>query len=319
MKNLTVIVLFLFLHCSLFSQEVSFSQPFASKIILNPAFSGSGNSAEAVLVYRNHFPGVANAYETYAFTINTPIDFMNGGLGLSIVNDRFGNGAFAVKQVNFVYVYNFRINTNFIVRTAAAISYQQMSYDFNKMIFADALLNENGITLEQNNFQAEGNFGFSFASLLNYKKIYFGAVTKNLQNFFENKNSQNSTFHQNPEFTFHIGSIINQKNRARSGNKFSPNIIFKFTELANTINYGFYFNTVQYGFGLWYRHDLNLTPEALVFAANFSFADFYMGYSFDFPISSTKKQTFGAHELTFGIKFAYNKTKRRAAVECPEM
>ncbi len=51
-------------------------------------------------------------------------------------------------------------------------------------------------------------------------------------------------------------------------------------------------------FGLWYRNNISLRTDALIFLTGFSFEKFYAGYSFDFTLSKMSNYSYGSQEIS---------------------
>ena len=87
-------VFFLFVFMMSYSQDPSFSQFFANRLYLNPAWAGVGDKDRRLFLnYRNQWPGIDNAYVTFGVTYDQFMSQMHGGFGIRVMNDVQGNGA----------------------------------------------------------------------------------------------------------------------------------------------------------------------------------------------------------------------------------
>ena len=66
MKKLLVL-LCLSLSVNSFAQDPEFTQFYANKLYLNPAFAGSHNCPRIVMNYRNQWPAITGNFVTTAF------------------------------------------------------------------------------------------------------------------------------------------------------------------------------------------------------------------------------------------------------------
>ena len=71
-------------------QDAQYTQYMYNTININPAYAGSRGVMSFFGLHRTQWVGLDGAPVTNAFSMNTPIEFTNLGLGLSFVNDRIG-------------------------------------------------------------------------------------------------------------------------------------------------------------------------------------------------------------------------------------
>jgi type IX secretion system PorP/SprF family membrane protein len=71
-------------------QDAQFTQYMYNTININPAYAGSRGALSIFGLYRTQWIGLDGAPETSSFSVNTPINNSNLGLGLSLVNDKIG-------------------------------------------------------------------------------------------------------------------------------------------------------------------------------------------------------------------------------------
>lgn len=71
-------------------QDAQYTQYMYNAININPAYAGSRGALSVFGLYRTQWVGLDGAPETSSFSINTPINNSNLGIGLSLVNDKIG-------------------------------------------------------------------------------------------------------------------------------------------------------------------------------------------------------------------------------------
>ncbi|MCC9019504.1 MULTISPECIES: PorP/SprF family type IX secretion system membrane protein [Flavobacterium] len=71
-------------------QDAQFTQYMYNTININPAYAGSRGALSIFGLYRTQWVGLDGAPETSTFSVNTPINNSNLGLGVSLVNDKIG-------------------------------------------------------------------------------------------------------------------------------------------------------------------------------------------------------------------------------------
>src|SRR4051812_4827177 len=92
--------LFCFQTLLVFGQDMHFTQFYASPLYLNPAFTGANVCSRATLVYRNQWPGIKTAYQSYLFSLDHYMDKQHTGIGLQCASDVAGTGGLRTTNIN---------------------------------------------------------------------------------------------------------------------------------------------------------------------------------------------------------------------------
>ncbi|WP_026730106.1 PorP/SprF family type IX secretion system membrane protein [Flavobacterium denitrificans] len=71
-------------------QDAQYTQYMYNTININPAYAGSRGALSIFGLYRTQWIGMDGAPETSSFSVNTPINNSNLGIGGSLVNDKIG-------------------------------------------------------------------------------------------------------------------------------------------------------------------------------------------------------------------------------------
>lgn len=77
-------------------QEAQFSHNMFNSMAFNPGYAGLNNAISAIAIARQQWVGFQDAEnnslnpETYSFTVDAPVSFLKGGLGLGFVQDQLG-------------------------------------------------------------------------------------------------------------------------------------------------------------------------------------------------------------------------------------
>ncbi|WP_264530505.1 type IX secretion system membrane protein PorP/SprF [Flavobacterium sp. N502540] len=71
-------------------QDAQFTQYMYNTININPAYAGSRGALSIFGLYRTQWVGLDGAPKTSTFSVNTPINNSNLGVGVSLVNDKIG-------------------------------------------------------------------------------------------------------------------------------------------------------------------------------------------------------------------------------------
>jgi type IX secretion system PorP/SprF family membrane protein len=89
MRKLVLVFMF-FSVAGYAQQDAQFTQYMYNTININPAYAGSRGALSIFGLYRTQWIGLDGAPETSSFSVNTPLNNSNLGLGLSLVNDKIG-------------------------------------------------------------------------------------------------------------------------------------------------------------------------------------------------------------------------------------
>ena len=109
-----IVILVIFATSSLLkAQDPGFSQFYANHLYLNPAFAGAEKCPRIGLNYRNQWPKLGSTYITYNASYDQHVDFLEGGIGILLMQDVQGDGAITTTGVNLMYSYTIPINRNF--------------------------------------------------------------------------------------------------------------------------------------------------------------------------------------------------------------
>ena len=307
---------------NLFSQDVEFSQYFANPLYLNPAFAGTASSARVALNYRTLLPTSFGDYVTYNASYDQYIEKLHGGIGIQLLNDRQGQGAINIYNFNLIYSYQFNLSHNFSINAGVKAGYSQNTINPSEMQFPDMFDPVNGIvypTNESLNKISSGFFDFSTGVIGWYKKYYVGLTVSHLAQPNEAPGNSISLLYR--KYTVFLGSKIPFYNSIGKNNlTISPNILYQQQSDFKKLNLGLYLNYNYVTFGFWIRQDLPVKINAAIFMFGYEDSGYSISYSYDLPVNKMgiKSIIYGAHEVTFIVKFEYkNERKKHKAIKCP--
>lgn len=316
-------ILFAFLFMISFNvvaQDPAFSQFYANRLYLNPAFAGTERCPRVGLSYRNQWPALDQGFVTYSASYDQHVDALAGGLGLMIMSDEAGAGTITAQNINLMYAYQLNITRFFSMTFGAQVSYFEKKVDFSKLTFGDMIDPRQGFIFTTDevplNDPARG-VDFS-AGVLGFSEKYFGGFA------FHHLTEPNEALTESGEsklprkFTLHGGAIL--PIRGLGGvdkGSISPNFIYQNQAGFNLFNYGFYATRGIVIGGLWFRHSLT-NADAIIAMAGVHMERFRFGYSYDVTVSQFTNQSGGAHEISFIMNFncRVKKTSYRT-VNCP--
>jgi type IX secretion system PorP/SprF family membrane protein len=332
-KHLHIIFICLCFFSRLTAQEPQFTQFYASPLYLNPAFTGLTYEHRFALNYRNQWPGIKSAYQTYMASYDYNLSGLNSGIGGYILQDRAGTSNLVTTQGALNFAYRFKINKFSEVRTGISIAMTQKRLDFSTLIFNDQLVS--GITTpvsqEGRNLEPINYMDLGGGALFNSTNYWLGVSAKHL-------NEPNSSMTGNMDalpiyLSVHGGYryIISARgsNRSQLEEFISASVHFRKEQKFDQFDIGAYYFKSFMNVGIWYRglpfkHYERGYPnrESLALLLGFEVPDknFRVGYSYDLTISKLGiNNTQGAHEISLVYEIAKKKKKnKRVLVSCPK-
>jgi type IX secretion system PorP/SprF family membrane protein len=332
MKKLMVI--FLFCSAAARAQDPEFSQYYAAPLYLNPAFSGTSVDHRFIANYRNQWPNISQAFQTYAFSYDYNLDQYNSGLGFLIMADRAGSASLKSTQFNFQYAYKVKLSDKFVLSSGLNFGLGSRTIDFNKLVFYQQLdFSQSGDNLppppSNLDVQGETYFDFGAGMLLYSRKVWLGFSTSHLNN--PNRSLLNDESRIPIKTSVHGGVRIPLYHgvfkRERTAS-IAPSFVYKAQGDFDQLDLGTYFFYEPVVIGLWYRgipieqnSKDNISQDAVVVVLGFQLQNIELSYSYDVTVSELGPISGGTHEvaLKFKIELAtqVKKRKRERFIPCP--
>jgi len=307
------------LFCSVcFGQDPTFSQYYANRLYLNPAFAGTAKCPRLTLNYRNQWPGIDNSFITYAASYDKHVDALNGGIGVQLMNDQAGEGVLNTTSAAFMYSYQFRVNRHFSIRAGFQATIFQKSINVDNLRFGDMIDPRRGFIYETQEQIRRDNViypDFSFGLLGFSRTTYFGVAIHHLTSPDEGLLVGDGVAELDRRITVHFGAKLPVGIR-HADMSWSPNVIFQRQAQAQEVNIGAYLSKGPVVAGLWHRNARN--RDAIITMIGIEEKEFKIGYSYDYTISELNGKTNGAHEISLSYIFPCRpKTVRFETISCP--
>ncbi|MFQ3575537.1 MAG: type IX secretion system membrane protein PorP/SprF [Cytophagales bacterium] len=314
---------------SLKSQDAQFSQFYVSSLYLNPALAGQEGEQTFSSNYRMQWRSVANPFVTNQLSFIHPLKtkemFHNhkGGVGVSLFNDRAGEGSLKTNGFHMSGAYNlelakssyhflsFGLQMGLIQKTIDFANLQWGS-QYNPYIGFDANQVPDETNVVNGRLYADINAGLMW--YYNGTRDYEEAKFSGYAGF--------SGYHLNqPNESFIRGntSRLPMLLRAHAGFEYeigerfyvSPNALYAMQSQSSQLNLGLYFTVkmnnskeglyrnARFTFGGWHR-----LKDSYVFSTGFGSDIFQFGFSYDLNTSSLRYATGGrgAYELSLVLR-----------------
>jgi type IX secretion system PorP/SprF family membrane protein len=106
MKKVLTAVATLLTTFSLAQQDPQFSQNMFNRLYPNPGYAGTNDAICGSLLYRDQWDKFGGGPKTAVFSIDAPVEFLHGGLGLSVLSDKPLNQ----KNLDIKLAYSYHLN-----------------------------------------------------------------------------------------------------------------------------------------------------------------------------------------------------------------
>jgi type IX secretion system PorP/SprF family membrane protein len=264
-------------------QDAQYTQYMYNTINVNPAYAGSRGVLSVFGLHRTQWVGLDGAPTTNAFSINTPIENSNLGVGLSFVNDRIG----PTNENTISADLSYTINTSETYKLSFGVkgTANLFNLDVTKLNPQDA--NDPLLQKLDNNFSPNVGAGI----YLHSDKLYLGA---SVPNFFETKRySDNDVAVYKERLNFYfIGGYVFDLTPSL---KFKPAVLTKLVEgapLQLDVSGNFLINE-RFVLGAAWRWD-----AAVSAMAGFQITDWlFAGYGYDLETTKLANYNSGSHEV----------------------
>lgn len=289
MKNRFLIILLGFFAISSYAQQdAQFTQYMYNTININPAYAGSRGVLSVFGLHRTQWVGLDGAPTTNTFSINTPVNNSNFGLGLSVINDRIGPSD--ENTISADVSYSIKTSENFKLSFGVKGTANLLNIDFTKVSKYNPYDNLAQFNVD-NKFSPNVGAGIYYHS----NKTYVGFSVPNfLETEHYNKSStspSNTVATERMHYHFIAGHVFDINETI----KFKPAILTKLvqgTPLQVDASANFLFNE-KFVLGAAYRWD-----AAASLMAGFQVSkSWFIGYGYDMETTKLANYNSGSHEI----------------------
>jgi len=264
-------------------QDAQYTQYMYNTINVNPAYAGSRGVMSIFGLHRTQWVGLDGAPVTNAFSVNSPIENTNLGVGLSFVNDRIGPTV--ENTISTDLSYTIPVSETYKLSFGIKATANLFSFDRDKLNIqnqADPLLQS-----LSNNFSPNVGAGVYFHS----DKSYLGL---SVPNFFQTKryNDNDYAVYKERMNAYLIGGYVFDLS---PNLKFKPAFLGKMVQgapLQLDVSGNFLIND-KFVLGAAWRW--NAAASAM---AGFQITDgLYIGYGYDLETTKLANYNSGSHEI----------------------
>ena len=349
-KSLPILLLAAMGCTALYAQDPVFSQFYANRVYLNPAFTGVEKGITYTALARSNYTAVQGGYNTIYASADVQEPFIRSGLGISVWRDVVEASNFTTSNAALNYSYRLPLTGDLaLFQQDLLIGFRggiaQRSVDWNKLTFLDqydavhgnvrptsavpitnrvAFFDADAGVVWRSSYRLRGNrdlrstAGFSVAHLTQQDESLLGLPTRRPIRL---------TLHAGTELPVVWSELGNHEI------SWSPNFKIEYQPDLLLVTYGV-FAYYEGGFmGFFYQNQNplfdNRNTNALIFNAGWRWdlennRSLLIGYSYDANVSGLSTATGGSHEVSVRCNFANfqlfkrRKAGERQALPCPK-
>jgi type IX secretion system PorP/SprF family membrane protein len=294
----TKILIFAFIltcYTDFAQQDAQYTQYMFNTINVNPAYAGSRGVMSFFLLHRTQWVGLDGAPVTNTFSLNTPINNSNIGLGLSFVNDKIGPTNDNTISVDVSY--SLKASEDYKVSFGIKASGNIFNLDVNRLNPTDA----NDPNLQNYNSKFSPNFGAGV--YLHSNKLYLGLSVPNFLQASKYNDNDVAVFQERMNLYVIGGYVFDLSPDI----KFKPAFLTKMVtgsplQVDASANFLFFDKLMLGGAYRW--------DAALSALAGFQVTDgLFIGYSYDMETTRLRNYNSGSHEVFLRFELFYRVNK----------
>jgi type IX secretion system PorP/SprF family membrane protein len=291
------------------AQDVYFSQPYATRLHLNPAFTGLLDDASITLGYRTQHPTLIGTLQSSQLAADLRLRDQRSAIGLLVNADRGGSLNLTRLEAGFTYAYHARISHDLYVSGGAHAAYGSQRISYGNLLFGDQIDDDGQIT------------GGTSAEPLVYDPVRY--FTLGVGGLFYTPNTWGglSLSHVNqPKVGVTDDSQLPFRLAVHGGYKhyflkttvkreyheisLAPAATYTYQGGSQRLEVGAYGTATPIVVGAFWRGAIpgpNQAQQSLVALVGLAWNGFRLGYSYDVGISRFGRETGGAHEITLSL------------------
>jgi type IX secretion system PorP/SprF family membrane protein len=291
-------VLFLFFACRLAAQQIpQFSQYMFNPLVLNPAYAGSREVINTVLLYRNQWVNMDGAPTTLTASINSPLKNKKIGIGLHVVSDKIGPS----NNTQYVgsFAYRIRIGNGKLAFGLRAGIYD-FRYDWDKVDYKDKA---DVFNTQQQTRSIKPGFDFG---MYYYNTSFYAGLSLTQLSLKSNSATTSISQFQN-QLAPHLIGTLGKAFELNKSVTLRPSAVVRYTEnapLSADANFA-----VLLDEKIWVGMGVRSNQE-LIFNVEYAISKLMrIGYSYDVASQKLRTASKGSHEIFLGFDIDFFKSR----------
>lgn len=298
--------LLLFWSLATMAQDAYFTQQYANRLYLNPAFAGLNHQWSVAAAHRGQWPALNGSFIINQLTADYRFTGKKSAIGLLLQQDRAGIGGLQKLQAGVQYAYHTRLTDQWAFSAGLQGAIASLRVNYDNLVFGDQL-SDNGMvavtSAEANNFEPTTYISFTTGGLVYSDQAWFGLTVAHL-------NKPAYGFAQKTELPLRFTAIAGYKFYARtseSQGKFfefsvTPAITYTHQKNLSRTDLGVHTIYTPVSLGLIYK-GVPVTggadqDQALALLAGLQIEQLKIGFSHDVGLKGISRQAGGANEVS---------------------
>ncbi|HLF62439.1 MAG TPA: type IX secretion system membrane protein PorP/SprF [Saprospiraceae bacterium] len=291
-------------------QDPVFSQFYSAPLQLNPGLAGVAYKPNFAINYRNQWPSLNNAYQTYALSYDQYFEDYNSGIGIYLQADNAGDGILKTNKAAAIYSYRLRIDREWQIRWGIELGIVQSRLNWQKLVFSDQLdpefgpVSPGGTPVPTDEVYPDDlsltYLDMGTGGVIYSRKLYAGLSIRHLNTPRQSylSGSENLTSGLPLRWNVHIGAELplTSGNKGRWKTFISPGMMYVRQGPFQQLILGTFVGMGDIYGGFWYRH-AGSDPDAVIGAVGLRKGSLRITYSYDVTISALSYKSGGSHEL----------------------
>lgn len=312
------ILIFWFIIFSLFSiysQEIRFSQFYASPLYLCPSTAGAFDGTRIAANYRNQWPGIPNTYLDYAFSIDHYFEQVRSGVGFLVTRETRGDLGYNTTNLALDYSYDIKFFNQVHFRPGI-----QFAYTINGISLSKLILQSPTTAPEYTN---NSEVDAAASAIVYYQSYWMGTKVDHLAFPTQVVNSKDPVplainFFGGAKFAMNGKKYEDHGDNIMLAYNFSSESNFK------QLDIGFLMQKKNVEFGIFYRGipaaDKSIGSDAAILCLGYIYNNINFSFSHDFTISGLSQSSHGADEVSLIILIDkdMHPKKKHPAIKCPK-
>ncbi|HMQ00507.1 MAG TPA: type IX secretion system membrane protein PorP/SprF [Cyclobacteriaceae bacterium] len=279
-------------------QDPIYAQYLNNPLLINPAYAGSNNNFNGMVIHRTQWAGFEGNPTTLNFNSHMSVLDNKVGVGLMLIQDKLGNNSNT--EIQTMYSYKIELGEPvFIFGLQAGLL--NFRTDPDKLNLQDP---NDPVFINVEN-KTKPNIGTGF--ILKSERYFIGLSIPRLLNTSIEEAGQSIDIYRR-HFYLNAAYVVFVNERIR----FKPSVLLRGTSGSPlSIDYNASFSIDEkYTAGLFTR---NFNTVGLLTQMNFA-ENYRIAYVFELPTGNSVGARFTTHEISFGLKMALLRFHDRSAI-----
>lgn len=301
------------------AQDARFTQQYANRLYLNPAFAGLNHDWSVSLSHRNQWPALNGSFITNQLAADYRVGNTKSAINLILQQDRAGIGGLQKLQATAGYAYHTALTDKWAMSAGLQASIASLKVNYDNLIFGDQLSDNGQVAVtsaEASRFEPNSFVSFAVGGMVYSDQLWVGLKVNNLNQpayGFENETKLPVGYLVNAGYKFYARSYEEQGRIFELS--FTPSATYIHQNNFNRADLGLHTIYTPLTLGIIYK-GIPVTSgtnqdQALSVIAGLQLEAFKIGFSHDVGLSGISRQAGGANEISLVFEqLAFNKLFR---------